>query len=280
VLLFNKKVTLLYPKNNHIPTGTKMNITVQGVTFSYRSTPSLINVSLELQESEVLGMVGPNGSGKTTLLKCMNKILEPKQGNIMLGEQAIKKMSRLEVAKHIAYVPQSSVGNLEALPVFEMVMLGRRPHINWQSSEKDNEKVWAALKMLNIERIAMRDFYALSGGEQQRVLIARSLAQEAKVLLLDEPTSNLDIRHQLEVMELTRKLVSKEHLAAAIAIHDLNLASRFCDKIVMMKDGKIFAAGDAHSVLSSENISSVYGVEVTIKFNNNIPYIIPIAPLN
>ncbi|MEM3356429.1 MAG: ABC transporter ATP-binding protein, partial [Candidatus Bathyarchaeia archaeon] len=169
-----------------------MNITVQGVTFSYRSAPSLANVSLTLEESEILGLIGPNGSGKTTLLKCMNKILEPKQGAILLNKRDVKKMSRLEVAKHIGYVPQTSVSNPTAIPVFEVVLMGRRPHIGWQSSEHDIAKVWDALKMLDIEHLAMRDFYELSGGEQQRVLIARSIAQEAKVLLLDEPTSNLD----------------------------------------------------------------------------------------
>jgi iron complex transport system ATP-binding protein len=257
-----------------------MNITVQDVTFSYRSTPSLLGVSLELKDSEALGLIGPNGSGKTTLLKCLNKILEPKQGTIMLDGQTIKNMNRLEVAKHIGYVPQSPVDNPEGLPVYEIVLMGRRPHISWQSSEKDSEKVWAALKALNIEHIAMRNFFELSGGEQQRVLIARSLAQEAKVLLLDEPTSNLDIKHQLEVMDLTRKLVSNEKLSAAIAIHDLNLASRFCDRIVMMRDGKIFAAGNASSVLTIENIRLVYGVEVEINYSKKSPYIIPIAPLN
>jgi iron complex transport system ATP-binding protein len=256
-----------------------MNITVQGVTFSYHSTTSLNGVSLTIQEAQMLGMVGPNGSGKTTLLKCINKILEPKQGNILIGEQAIKKMNRLDIAKHIGYVPQSAVGNAETLSVLEVVLMGRRPHINWQSSEKDIQKVWTALKNLNIEHIAMRNFYELSGGEQQRVLIARSLAQEAKVLLLDEPTSNLDIKHQLEVMELIRKLVKNDGLAAAIAIHDLNLAARFCDTIVLMKEGKIFAAGNVDSVLTPENICLVYGVEVKINYYKSRPYIIPIAPL-
>lgn len=257
-----------------------MHITAQDITFTYRSTPTLTDVSLELKETEVLGMIGPNGSGKTTLLKCMNKILEPKQGKILLGKQSIEKMSRLEVAKHIAYVPQSAVSNNETLPVFEMVLMGRRPHISWQNSKTDDNKVWEVLKLLNIEHIAMRDFYELSGGEQQRVLIARSLAQEAKVLLLDEPTSNLDIRHQLEVMELTRKLVAKTNLAAAVAIHDLNLASRFCDKVVMMKAGRIFAAGNSQSVLTVENIRSVYGVEVLVNFSEGFRYIIPISPLD
>ena len=132
----------------------------------------------------------------------------------------------------------------------------------------------------NIEQLALRNFFELSGGEQQRVLIARSLAQEAKVLLLDEPTSRLEIRHQLEVMDLTRKLVSNERLSAAIAIHDLNLAARFCDRIVMMRDGKIFAAGTPSDVLTAGNIRSVYGVKVKISYDRNGLYIIPIAPLS
>jgi iron complex transport system ATP-binding protein len=257
-----------------------MNITMQGVTFSYQSTPTLSQVSLELKDTEVLGLIGPNGSGKSTLLKCMNKILEPKQGTILLGDQTIKKMSRLEVAKYVGYVPQSTLDSAEGLPVFEIVLMGRRPHVSWQSSEKDQQKAWEALKALNIEHIAMRNFFELSGGEQQRVLIARSIAQEAKVLLLDEPTSNLDIRHQLEVMDLTRKLVSTQKLAAAIAIHDLNLAFRYCDKIVMLHNGKIFAAGEAQTVLTTQNIRSVYAVDVEINFSRNIPSILPIAPLH
>lgn len=257
-----------------------MNITAQGITFSYRSNPTLRNVSIELRDSKTLGLIGPNGSGKTTLLKCINKILEPKQGTIVLDSRDIKKMSRLEVAKYVGYVPQGTAENAEGLPVLEIVLMGRRPHIGWQSNEKDMEKVWSALKVLNIEHIAMRNFFELSGGEQQRVLIARSLAQEAKILLLDEPTSSLDIRHQLEVMDLTRKLVAKEHLAAAIAIHDLNLAYRFCDKIVMMNAGEVYAAGDVSDVLTAENVRSVYGVDVEINSSNHIPFIIPIAPLN
>jgi iron complex transport system ATP-binding protein len=254
-----------------------MKLVAENVTFSYHNTPSLKDVSLELEESQILGIIGPNGSGKTTLLKCINKILKPQQGTIAIDAKELKKMSRLEIAKHIGYVPQSSVAP-SALTVFEVVLMGRRPHIGWQSSEKDIEKAWQVLAMLNIENIAMRDFNELSGGEQQRVLIARSLAQEAKVLLLDEPTSNLDIKNQLEVMDLTRVLVEKEKIAAIVAIHDLNLAARYCDKIVMMKDGKIFASGDACSVLTPECIRTVYGVEVVINHTNNIQQIVPIRP--
>ncbi|MDG6223864.1 MAG: ABC transporter ATP-binding protein [Candidatus Bathyarchaeota archaeon] len=255
-----------------------MKLTVNDVSFKYNSALSLDQVSLELHESETLGIIGPNGSGKTTLLKCINKILTPKGGNILLDGENVHKMSRMEIAKHIGYVPQSS-SSAQALTVFEVVLMGRRPHIGWQSSDKDIQKTWEVLGLLKIEQLAMRSFNELSGGEQQRVILARSLAQEAKVLLLDEPTSNLDIRHQLEVMELSRELVAKQKLAVVVAIHDLNLASRYCEKIVMMKTGKIFAAGSSTSVLTAENIQSVYGVEVAINYYNKIPNIIPIKAL-
>ncbi len=257
-----------------------MNIAVQDLTFSYKSTPNLNAVSLELKKSEVLGLIGPNGSGKTTLIKCINKILEPKQGKILLGEKEIKTLSRTQIASQIGYVPQSSTYSQDTITVFEVVMMGRRPHITWQSSEKDNEKVWSTLKTLGIEHLALRNFYELSGGEQQRILMARALAQEAKVLLLDEPTSSLDIKHQLEVMELTRQLVKNENLSAMMAIHDLNLAARFCDKIVMLKRGEIYAAGEAKTVLNIENIKAVYDVKVEINYSNNIPYVIPLSAIN
>jgi iron complex transport system ATP-binding protein len=255
-----------------------MNLTVNNITFSYDSSLSLDEVSLELQESEILGIIGPNGSGKSTLLKCLNKILKPRDGTILLDGQEVKKMSRLEIAKHIGYVPQSSE-KPQALTVFEVILMGRRPHIAWQSSQKDAQKTWQVLETLEIEHLALRNFNELSGGEQQKALIARSLVQEAKILLLDEPTSNLDIKHQLEVMELSQELVEKQKLSVVIAIHDLNLASRYCHKIVMMKKGKIFATGNTTSVLTTENIQSVYGVEVTINYHNKIPNIIPIKPL-
>ena len=256
-----------------------MNITMQEVTFSYHSNPTIQKVDLQLKDKEVLGLIGPNGSGKTTLLKCINKILEPKQGTILLDGQAIKKMSRQQVARHVGYVPQHVPDNAEGLPVYEVVLMGRKPHISWASSQKDDEKVWEALKALNIEHVANRNFFELSGGEQQRVLVARSIAQEAKVLLLDEPTSSLDIRHQLEVMELTRQLVAKQNLSAAIAIHDLNLAARFCDKIVMLKQGQIYATGDAKTVMAKENIGAVYGVEAEVNFGGKVPFIIPISSI-
>jgi len=256
-----------------------MNVDVWGVTFSYGGAPSLTGVSMALRAGEMLGVVGPNGSGKTTLLKCLNRILEPKQGRVLLDGRDIRSMSRLDVAKDVGYVPQGSTGGPDRLPVFEVVLMGRRPRIRWQAGEGDKEKAWAVLRLLNIERLALRDFGEISGGEQQKVLIARSLAQEARVLLLDEPTSHLDIRHQLEVMGLARRLVSEDGLAAAVALHDLNLASGYCDKILMMKDGRVHAAGDAAAVLSADNIRDVYGIEAEIGYHRQRLHIIPIAPV-
>jgi iron complex transport system ATP-binding protein len=157
--------------------------------------------------------------------------------------------------------------------------MGRRPHLGWRSSERDIEKVEEALKLLGIEDFALRDFSEISGGEQQRVLLARTLAQEADILLLDEPTSNLDVRHQLEVMEIIRTLVMKKGLSAIMAIHDLNLASRYADRVIMMKKGRIFAVGDPVSVFTPQNIAHTYGVESSVKNDNGDLYIVPIRPV-
>jgi iron complex transport system ATP-binding protein len=248
---------------------------VKDVEFSYASVPILKDICIELAKSEMLGVVGPNGAGKSTLLRCIDRILEPQRGSILLDEREIKKMSMLELAKKLGYIPQSTSQVFPAT-VFDTVLLGRRPHVGWRSGEKDMKNVLKTLQMLKIEKFAMRDINELSGGQQQKVFIARALTQEPDVLLLDEPTSNLDIRHQLEVMDIIKNIVREEELSAIMAIHDLNLASRYADRIIMMNSGKIFAAGDPVSVLTPDNIKWVYGVEAEVNNNNGRPYIVPI----
>jgi len=255
-----------------------MKLKVKDLEFRYAHVPVLKDVCIELAESEMLGVVGPNGAGKSTLLRCIDRILKPQHGDILLDGQDIKEMHLIELAKKIGYIPQSS-SQIFPATVFDTVLMGRRPHLSWRSSEKDTEKVLEMLQMLNIEEYAMRDINELSGGQQQKVFIARALTQEPDVLLLDEPTSNLDIRHQLEVMDIIKKIVRKKRISAIMAIHDLNLASRYADRIVMMNGGKIFAAGDPISVLTSENIKSVYGVEVKVNNHDERPYIVPIRPV-
>ena len=251
-----------------------VNITIKNLTFSYNSHMILDDINLVIENSEILSLVGPNGSGKTTLIKCIDRILKPK-GSILLDGQEIERMSRQDVARKIGYVPQSS-SSLLATTVFDTVLMGRRPHISWRVSDEDLEKVAEVLERLNLSDLAMRDFSQLSGGQKQKVLIARALAQEPAVLLLDEPTSNLDMLHQLEVMETVSCLVKERKISAVMAIHDLNLASRFSDKLVMLKKGKIYAAGVPNALLNEFNIGDVYGIEAVILNALGRPYIVPI----
>ena len=249
-------------------------ITIKDLTFSYNSHRILDDINLVIENSEILSLVGPNGSGKTTLIKCIDRILKPK-GSILLEDQDIEKMSRQDVARQIGYVPQSSSTPL-ATTVFDTVLMGRRPHIGWRVGVEDLEKVAEVLERLNLEDLAMRDFSQLSGGQKQKVLIARALAQEPAVLLLDEPTSNLDMKHQLEVMETVSNLVKEKRISAVMAIHDLNLASRFSDKLVMLTKGKIYAVGEPKALLNECNIGKVYGIEAMILNALDRPYIVPI----
>ena len=255
-----------------------MKLKMKNVVFAYSSVPVLNEVCLELGSSEVLGIVGPNGSGKSTLIRCIDNILKPQKGSILLNEQEIRKLSRIEIARRIGYVPQSSA-QIFPTTVFDVVLMGRRPHARWRSSDEDIDKVVEILELLGIEDFALRDFGELSGGEHQKVLLARALAQEADVLLLDEPTSNLDIRHQLEVMDIIEVLVREREISVIIAIHDLNLASRFSDTLVFLNKGRIYDAGEPAQVLTQENIRNVYGVEAIVSKNSGYPHIIPIAPV-
>jgi len=255
-----------------------VNITIKDLTFNYNSHKILDDLNIVVGDAEVLSLVGPNGSGKTTLIKCIDRILKPK-GSILLDGKEIEEMSRQEVARQIGYVPQSSSTPL-ATTVFDTVLMGRRPHISWRVSDYDLEKVAEVLESLHLEDLSLRDFSQLSGGQKQKVLIARALAQEPAVLLLDEPTSNLDILHQLEVMETISRLVKEKKISAVMAIHDLNLASRFSDKLVMLKNGSVYAAGEPKSLLNEANIGNVYGIEAMIMNAVGRPYIVPLRSLN
>ncbi len=254
-----------------------MKLKITGITFKYASEPILKNVTMELGKREILGLIGPNGAGKSTLIKCIDKILKPLGGSILLDGQEIRKMTRREIAKHIGYVPQTSSGCFPAT-VFDTVLMGRYPRTGWGSSDRDIEKVAEVMELLKIERFALRNFNTLSGGEKQKVMLARALAQEPKVLLLDEPTSNLDIKHQLEVMEVIRDIVRYKGISAVVAIHDLNLAARYADKLVMLHKGGIFAGGYPESVLTYENIKKIYGVEAEVKKGPYGLYVLPLKP--
>ncbi len=265
---------LVYEKTNIQPRGSHiMNVIAKDVEFAYNSIPVLNSVSLTLEPSEILGIIGPNGSGKTTMLKCLNRILSHKQGEILIHDRDISTMKQIDIAKVVGYVPQHANGGHGMPTVFEVVLMGRRPHAAWQSSKKDIEKTWDILASLDMERFASHRYDQLSGGQRQKVLIARALAQEASILLLDEPTSSLDIKHQMDVMELLRSLVRSDGLSVCTIVHDLDLAIKYCDKVVMMKDGGIFAAGDACDVITAGNIRSVYEVDAVIDDSHGRPHV-------
>jgi iron complex transport system ATP-binding protein len=253
-------------------------ITIKGLTFSYGSSKILDDLNIEVEDSEILSLVGPNGSGKTTLIKCIDRILKPK-GSILLDGKDIERMSQQEIARCIGYVPQSSSTPL-ATTVFDTVLMGRRPHISWRVSDFDLDKVAEVLELLHLDDLAMREFAQLSGGQKQKVLIARALAQEPAILLLDEPTSNLDMKHQLEVMEIISDLVREKKISAVMAIHDLNLAARFTDRLVMLKSGQVYATGEPNALLSEANICKVYGIEAVVMNALGRPYIVPLRSMN
>ena len=253
-------------------------LTVNGVSFSYGKVKALDCITIEVKDSEIVSLVGPNGAGKSTLLKCIDRILKPQQGVVFLDGKDTAKASSRELSRMMSYVPQS---NVEVFPftVFDIVLMGRRPHIGWRVSKKDIAIVAQTLRFMGIEEFGTRYFDELSGGEKQKVVMARALAQEPKVLLLDEPTSNLDIRHQLEVMEIVRKLIQERKISAIMAMHDLNLASRFSDRMVMLKNGQVFVVGVPGLVLSPENIKVAYGVEAQVtNGQEGKPHVVPIAP--
>ncbi len=250
-------------------------IKVKDVAFSYASVPVLTGINLEVEKTEVLGVLGPNGAGKSTLLKCIDGILTPQKGSILVDGHDIRRMSRIELAKKIGYIPQS-LSHAFSATVFDAVLMGRRPHLGWRTSETDTEKVLDTLHMLHIEDLAMRDINELSGGQMQKVFIARALAQEPDVLLLDEPTSNLDIRHQLEVMHTIKSIVRKKGISAILAIHDLNLATRYADKIILMNGGGILSVGDPASVITPDNIRRVFGVEAEVHHKDGKIYVVPL----
>ncbi len=254
-------------------------ITIKDLSFSYGSRRILEGLNLVVGDSEILSLVGPNGSGKTTLIKCIDRILKPK-GTILLDDgRDLQSLRRQEVAKYIGYVPQSATGVLTTT-VFDTILMGRKPHLGWRVADEDIDRVVETMKLLHVEEFALKDFSELSGGQKQKVLIARALCQEPEVLLLDEPTSNLDVKHQLEVMETVRSLVKKTKISAVMAIHDLNLAARYSDSLVMLKEGKVHAVGDPLSLLTEENIRAIFGVEAVVMKDLDRPYVVPLRSLD
>ena len=250
-------------------------LAVADLSFNYNAERVLDGVGACVEKGSILGIVGPNGAGKTTLLKCIARILRPETGSILMEGRNTFRMPRRELAKHLGYVPQNMPVRFP-MKVFETVLTGRRPYLAWRPSAKDLEKTAEIIEEMNLADLAMRDMDQLSGGQAQKVILARALAQEPDYLLLDEPTSSLDLRHQLEVLEAVSALVKSKGMGAMMAMHDLNLAARFSEKVMMLHRGKMFCSGIPPEVMTPENIAEVYGVEAAVRLESGYLHIQPL----
>ncbi len=245
---------------------------IKNLKFSYKKNIIFENINFNVKPGELVAILGLNGSGKTTLLKSIARIITPEKGQVFINNNDIEKLSRIDLAKNIGYLPQKYSG--EFVTVFDTILLGRKIYINFSPSSKDIKVVNEIINKLNLNSIIFRNTNKLSGGELQKVLIARALAQEPKVLLLDEPINHLDIYNQIEVMNIIKNIVKEMKIIALIVIHDINIALRFFDKFLFLKSKKIYSYGDKN-ILTSKTLKDVYNIEAYIGELNGIKVVIP-----
>jgi cobalamin transport system ATP-binding protein len=243
-------------------------IEVNSISFRYREEWVLQDVSFRVEKGEFVGVIGPNGSGKTTLLKMLYRLLSPQKGEILFELVPIRKMDRIDIAKRIGVVAQETQ-LLFPFSVLETVLMGRSPYLGHLmfESEKDLETARKAMEWTETLSFSERPMDELSGGERKRVFIARALAQEPEVILLDEPTANLDIHHQMDFLDLILTLNRERGLTILMASHDMNIASEFCDRLILLQGGRIYQIGTPDEVITKENIEKVYGCEVWVDQN-------------
>lgn len=239
-----------------------MNIQTDNIQVSFGSKTILQDISLAIQDKEFVGIIGPNGSGKSTFLKCLYRVLQPNGGKIFFDGTEMSSLSHRDTALKMAVVAQHSTVNFD-FSVLEMVLMGRSPYKGLLDRDQldDYEIARHALAQVGLSNFESRNFNTLSGGEQQRVILARALAQRTECLVLDEPTNHLDIKYQLELMTIVKRLDA----TVVSAIHDLNLAAIYCDRIIALKDGHIVCSGTPQDVLSSDTIHHIYGVSAMVQ---------------
>ena len=250
-----------------------MQLKIDDLVFSYSSVPVLNDVTLDLNGPKLISILGPNGVGKSTLIHCINKILTPVSGTVMIDGQNVGGIKLKDMAKIVGYVPYSS-NDTFPLTVVDTVLMGRHPYSTWNSLDHDLDIVYDTLERLGISDLAMRPFNELSAGQHQKVMLARGLVQEPKVLLLDEPTSNLDVRHQLDVVKMLRELSREKNMLVVMICHDINIAAKFSDEIILLDKGTVYAVGTPDEVITPTNLEEVYGVESVVINDLGSPHVI------
>jgi iron complex transport system ATP-binding protein len=239
-----------------------------GYTSGRTRSFTLDRVSVTIERGSLTGLLGPNGCGKTTLLKLLSGVLPPEQGAVSLNGESLAGRPRRDIARRLAVVPQETHPAFD-YTVMEMVLMGRHPHLGPFELEGPSDLAIAheAMKATSTDHLAARAYMTLSGGEKQRVIIASALTQSPDVLLLDEPTASLDLGYQLEVASLLRRLNLERSVTMVLATHDLNLAASLCDRLILMRDGRVVAQGSTRDVLTAATIRSIYDVEADVSFH-------------
>ncbi|MGH0054424.1 MAG: ABC transporter ATP-binding protein [Sphaerochaetaceae bacterium] len=250
-----------------------MILNIQGLEFKYKSVPVIKDVSFSVMEGEILSILGCNGAGKTTLLKCLNHVLTHQGGTIQIDGMDTEKMRPIEIARRMGWVPQRS--DVSRMKVYDLILLGRKPYFRWEPTKNDYRKVEEAISVFGIEDISLRFADELSGGEFQLVQIVRALAQDPRVMLFDEPTSSLDIRNQHRLMSKIQTIIHGSPRAAVMTMHDINLALRYSDKFLLLKDGCVCGAGDKR-IITPEIIQEVYAMQVSVVEAAGYPLVVPI----